>query len=207
MRFRTPLPLTGRLKDRTVRPAADGQNGCIQKVYREWRFSGDGKWLASMWPDVKQALEFVWLWWDRDRDGVMEDRQHNTMDVDYFGPNAECNFWYLGALRAGAEMAKAMAEDGFAAECQALADRGAAWMDAHLFNGEYYSHIIYDPDTMEPLAAGKAPPNFQIGDGCMADQFIGQVVAYGAGLGALTDPAKIEACYCAASRAERYKNG
>ena len=35
----------------------------------------------------------------------MEGCQHNTMDIEYYGPNAEIEFWYLGALKAAAAMA------------------------------------------------------------------------------------------------------
>ena len=30
----------------------------------------------------------------------MEGSQHNTMDVNYFGPNPQMGFWYMGALKA-----------------------------------------------------------------------------------------------------------
>ena len=41
----------------------------------------------------------------RDVDGVMEGVQHNTMDVEYFGPNPQMQIWYLGALKAAEKMA------------------------------------------------------------------------------------------------------
>ena len=191
MLFRTPLPLVDDV-GRVGNPAADGQNGCIQKICREWAFSGDDAWLARHWPKVREALAFAWKRWDRDEDGVMEDWQHNTMDVNYIGPNPACNFWYLGALRAGAEMARAMGDAAFSRKCADLAERGAKWMDAHLFNGEYYDHLIYDPATRRPLADGVPPPDYQIGPGCMADQLIGQVTAFAAGFGPLADGANID---------------
>ncbi len=48
--------------------------------------------------------------WDGDQDGVMEGCQHNTMDVDYYGPNGQMCIWYLGALRAAEEMARYMGD-------------------------------------------------------------------------------------------------
>ena len=36
--------------------------------------------------------------WDGDVDGVMEGCQHNTMDVEYNGPNPQMQGWYLAAL-------------------------------------------------------------------------------------------------------------
>lgn len=101
MSFRVGLPLN-RACDFN-RAAADGQMGSIMKMYRDWQLSGDDSLLHSLWPNVKKALEFCWIpgGWDADRDGVMEGCQHNTMDVEYFGPNPQMGIWYLGALRAG----------------------------------------------------------------------------------------------------------
>jgi len=188
MLFRTTLPLAvGVPRDTEITAAADGQMGCVQKLYREWRFSGDDAFLRRHWAQAKSALSYAWRkdGWDADQDGVMEGSQHNTMDINYSGPNPEVGFWYLGALRAAAEMATAMNEPAFAAKCRTLAERGAAWMDGNLFNGEYYEQRVYDPSTHRPLAADAPLPNWQIGRGCMADQFVGQVTAYGAGLGCL----------------------
>ena len=36
------------------------------------------------------------------------------MDVEYFGPNPQMTGWYLGALRAAEEMARALGDDAFA---------------------------------------------------------------------------------------------
>ena len=56
----------------------------------------------------EKALQFCWIpgGWDADKDGVMEGVQHNTMDVEYYGPNPQMGIWYLGALRAMEEMAR-----------------------------------------------------------------------------------------------------
>ena len=62
-------------------------------------------------------MEFCWIegGWDADRDGVMEGAQHNTMDVEYYGPNPQMGIWYLGALRAAEEMAGSLGDREFAA--------------------------------------------------------------------------------------------
>ena len=86
MAFRTPLPLS-KLEGK-VGTAADGQMGCIMKLYREWQLSGDDEFLRKLWPQAKKALEFAWEQgsWDSDQDGVMEGEQHNTYDVNFYGP-------------------------------------------------------------------------------------------------------------------------
>jgi uncharacterized protein (DUF608 family) len=188
MDFRVNLPLGSAPDPEQI--AADGQMGCIMKLYREWQLCGDPAFLARYWPACKSALSFAWKekGWDGDRDGVMEGSQHNTMDVSYFGPNPQMGFWYMGALRAAEEMAKAMKDKAFAKECRRLFEAGSAWMDAHLFNGEYYEHKITDPETFAflPEDSDKIPP-FQLGKGCLVDQLVGQYMAHICGLGYLAD--------------------
>ena len=188
MDFRVNLPLGSAPDPEQI--AADGQMGCIMKLYREWQLSGDPAFLARYWPACKSALSFAWKekGWDGDRDGVMEGSQHNTMDVSYFGPNPQMGFWYMGALRAAEEMAKAMKDKAFAKECRRLFEAGSAWMDGHLFNGEYYEHKITDPETFAflPEDSDKVPP-FQLGKGCLVDQLVGQYMAHICGLGYLGD--------------------
>jgi len=136
MSFRVNLPLT-RAQSWGL-AAADGQLGCLMKLYREWQLSGDEAWLRRLWPQARRALEFCWLpgGWDADRDGVMEGCQHNTMDVEYYGHNPQMGAWYLGALRSMETLAQRLGDTEFAAECRRLFLSGSAWLDAHLFNGE-----------------------------------------------------------------------
>jgi uncharacterized protein (DUF608 family) len=200
MSMRVDLPL--KYAQRSGKAAADGQMGCIMKMYREWQLSGDGALLRSLWPHVRRALEFCWLpgGWDADRDGVMEGCQHNTMDVEYFGPNPQMEFWYLGALRAAEEMGRAAGDTAFADDCRRLFDSGRAWTEANLFNGDYFEHRIelpQDPSAIHPgLVVGMgtkdfAKPDYQLGPGCLVDQLVGQFMASVCGLGYLADPAKI----------------
>jgi non-lysosomal glucosylceramidase len=124
--------------------AADGQMGQIMHAYLDWRLSGDTAWLREMWPRIKKAIEFAWIpgGWDANKDGVLEGVQHNTYDVEFYGPNPQCGIFYLGALRAGEEMARAVGDTASAAEYRALFERGSQWIDANLFNGEFYIQKI-----------------------------------------------------------------
>jgi non-lysosomal glucosylceramidase len=194
MSFRVNLPL-----DRATtwgRAAADGQMGCIMKLYRDWQLSGDTDMLQKLWPKVRKALAFCWLpgGWDADQDGVMEGCQHNTMDVEYYGPNPQMGLWYLGALRAAEEMAQALGERQFATRCQELFVHGSEWLDEHLFNGEYFEQHIRPPHDASAIAAGLragmgatniAEPDLQPGAGCLVDQLVGQYMAHICGLGYL----------------------
>jgi uncharacterized protein (DUF608 family) len=174
------------------------------KLYRDWQLSGDDAMLQKLWPRARKALEFCWIpgGWDADRDGVMEGCQHNTMDVEYYGPNPEIGVWYLGALRAAEEMARAVGDKAFAGKCRGLFERGSRWLDEHLFNGEFYEHEIRPPAPGTLIAEGlrvstedpyAAEPRYQIGAGCLADQLVGQLMAHVCGLGYLLDPAHVRA--------------
>ncbi|TCM51532.1 GH116 family glycosyl-hydrolase [Kribbella sp. VKM Ac-2568] len=197
MSFRVGLPLENARDWRVA--AADGQLGSLVKLYRDWRLSGDDELLRALWPAARRALEFCWIpgGWDADRDGVMEGCQHNTMDVEYYGPNPQMGSWYLAALRACEEMARHLGDDDLAKECRRLFDNGSAWMDEHLFNGEYYRHEIRPPASADDIAPGlrermgaadPTKPELQLGDGCLVDQLVGQHLAHLAQLGHLHDP-------------------
>ena len=200
MSYRVHLPLE-RAKNQGI-AAADGQMGCIMKMYRDWQLSGDDQMLKTLWPNVKKAVEFCWIknGWDADRNGVMEGCQHNTMDVEYYGPNPEIGTWYLGALRAAEEMARYVGDDDFAKTCRSLFENGKKWTDENLFNGEYYEQKIMPPKSRSDVAKGltegagakdATKPDYQIGAGCLADQLVGQYMAHICNLGYLLEPANV----------------
>ena len=200
MSFRVNLPLE-RAQD-FGRAAADGQMGTIMRVYRDWQLSGNDEMLRTLWPNIKKALEFCWIkgGWDADKDGVMEGCQHNTMDVEYYGPNPQMGIWYLGALRAAEEMARYVGEEEFAATCRRLFEQGSDWLDANLFNGEYYEHQVRPPTAASEIAPALrvgmgakdlTDPEFQLASGCLVDQLVGQYMAHVCGLGYLVNPANV----------------
>ncbi|HMF77536.1 MAG TPA: GH116 family glycosyl-hydrolase, partial [Bryobacteraceae bacterium] len=198
MHFRQVLP-DG--KERSGFAAADGQMGQIVHAYLDWMLSGDREWLANLWPRIRKAIEFAWVpgGWDANRDGVMEGVQHNTYDVEFYGPNPQCGIYYLAALRACEEMAATLGETDFAKECHRLFQNGSQWIDAHLFNGEFYVQDVrsYRNDQIAPSlrsdmgAADPEHPEFQLGKGCLVDQLVGQYLAEICGLGPLLNPTNI----------------
>lgn len=193
MSFRVKLPLS------TIpgfsKVAADGQMGCIIKLYREWQLSGDDDFLKDLYPKAISAISYAWIkgGWDGDQDGVMEGVQHNTMDVEYYGPNPQMTIWYLGALRAMEEMALYMKDRAMATKCRKLFESGSKWTDENLFNGEYYIHKIIVPrqeDIPQEQLVGMGSadfgnPDYQLGEGCLVDQLVGQYMAHVCGLGYL----------------------
>ncbi|MCK4745586.1 MAG: hypothetical protein KAT15_01050, partial [Bacteroidales bacterium] len=177
MSHRVGLPLNEKAKN-FRHWAADGQMGTLIKVYRDWQLSGDEDKLKEMYPFIKKAMSFSWTGiWDTDKNGVMEGPQHNTMDIEYHGPNPQMAGWYLGALRAAEEMAEYMHDTLFAKDCRFLYENGRRWVDNNLFNGEYYEQII--PNDHDKVA--------QLGKGCLVDQLVGQYLSHTAGLGYVLD--------------------
>lgn len=122
------------------------------------------------------------------------------MDVEYFGPNPQMQFWYLGALKACEKMAHYLGDVEFACKCESLFSHGSKWIDENLFNGSYYEQQIIPPEedknVSSYLTAGMGSKNFsnpdyQLGAGCLVDQLAGQLMAHVCGLGYLARPANI----------------
>ena len=199
MSFRILLPLD-KAKDYPL-TAADGQFGCVVKLFREWQLSGDDDWLRRLWPACRRSIEFAWIegGWDADRDGLAEGTQHNTMDVEYYGPTPVIQSWYLAALAAGAQLAEAAGDPEFAATCRSVLASGQRLTEEQLFNGEYYEQRVIPPGDFSKVAprlrsdgmgAQEADqPEFQIGDGCLTDQLLGDIYAQLTGIGPVFDQA------------------
>ena len=177
MGFRLQLPLGS--PPWAFHPAADGQMGGLLKLYRDWKLSGDDEWLQTLWPQAQKALEYAWVAWDPDRDGVIEGEQHNTYDVEFYGPNTMMGTFYLGALRAGEEIARHLGYIDAAERYRQVFERGRARIEAELYNGEYYIQRC-DSDV-----------KYQYGEGCLSDHLIGQWCAHQVGLGYLLDPERV----------------
>jgi len=155
--------------------AGDSQPGYVLKAYREHLCSPDDTFLKKHWPQIKKALEFLF---DEDRrdgqlDGLLDGKQHNTYDIDFYGANTMVGSLYLAACRAGEEMANELGDQQFAAECRRIFQLGQQNTLRRLYNGEYF---IQDVDLQKH-------PKHQYGPGCLADQLFGQSWAHQVGLG------------------------
>jgi non-lysosomal glucosylceramidase len=199
MSFRAGLPLEERGTEWPC-AAADGQMGAIARLHRTWLADPDRARLVRLWPGVRRAMEFCWipLGWDADRDGLMEGCQHNTMDVEYFGPSGVNQSWYLAALAACVALAKEAGDDQFATTCSAILASGATRTEEVLFNGEYYEQQVLPPGSEDRIAPGLrlkfdadspdvgsddlTDPDFQIAAACTTDQLAGHTMATLSGL-------------------------
>ena len=181
MQFRMSLP-PGTQANHSFHAAADGQMGNVLRTYREWQISGDDEFLKKIWSSVKKSLEYAWVDWDKDKDGLMEGVHHNTLDIEYHGPETVCGSMYLAALRAGEEMAKYLGDNEAADEYRRVFESGSKLSDEMLFNGEYYYQKIPEGSNLP----------YQYGPGCICDQVLGQWHSRMYGLGDLYKPENVK---------------
>jgi uncharacterized protein (DUF608 family) len=141
----------------------------------------------------------------------MEGMQHNTYDIEYYGPNTMMGSLYLGALRAGERMARQVGDEAAAAEYARLAESGARWTDEHLFNGEYFEQDVRPeawrawPEPWQQRSIGRYGydsrftdwPKWQVGAGCLSDQLLGGWYAEMLGLGSLYNPEHVRSALAA----------
>jgi len=193
--------------------AADGQMGTIVRAYREWKLSGDNEWLAKLWPKIKKALEFAWHGsgeptrektgnkqepWDPGKTGLLSGKQHNTYDINFYGSSSMTTSLYLAALKAGSKMAEAMGEQQKSTEYLNVYQKGARMMADSLWNGDYFIQIIAEDSSLygdnelsPPNLKGQEIPKYQYGNGCLADQLLGQYLSFVSGMGYIADKEKI----------------
>ncbi len=181
--FRVTLPRGREPWD--FRACVDGQMGEVIKCYREWKMSGDTEWLKAHADEIFSMLEYAWSdenpdEWDRDRDGVMEGRQHHTLDMELFGPSSWLQGFYLLALDCGAKMASALGDKKRAKTYRELYEKGKAFTNEQLFNGEYFAQktdlknkaIIDKYEALDYWNDEAKEIKYQVADGCIIDQML-----------------------------------
>jgi uncharacterized protein (DUF608 family) len=172
--------------DRGSPYAADGQCGTVLKCYREHLTSPDDVFLKDNWPRIRKVLEYS-IAKDAEQtttgqpDGIIETRQHNTFDISFVGPNTFVGSLYLAALLAGEQMALRVSEPKLAQRYREIYERGRAWTERTLFNGDYFVQHV-PPDASDV---------WQYGQGCLSDQLFGQNWARQLGLDSVYDEALI----------------
>ncbi len=202
--FRSNLPI--RPVEHDFHAAADGQLGGIIKVFREWRISGDTEWLRALWPKVRQSLDFCIETWDPAHKGWVEEPHHNTYDIEFWGPEALCTTFYLGALKAAIIMGGAVGD-----QVPLYADlysSGVPRIESDLYNGEYFYQQVEwkhlrakNPGDDKDFAKHNPPeavaifekegPKYQYGSGCLADGVLGSWLALVSGVGQVVDGTKV----------------
>lgn len=206
--FRSSLPVL-QVNNHGFHAAADGQLGGIMKMYRDWRISGDTDWMKSLYPSVKQSIDYCIATWDPKGKGILEEPHHNTYDIEFWGPNGMCTSFYLGALAAIIEMGETAGDD--VSGYKSLLEKGKTILENDLFNGEYFIQKItiegleaadpveaskvginmnYSPEAIELLQ--KEGPKYQYGNGCLSDGILGAWIGKVCGLGDFVEPGKVK---------------
>ncbi|REE85169.1 uncharacterized protein (DUF608 family) [Paenibacillus taihuensis] len=162
--------------------AADGQMGTIMRAYREWKLSGDDEFLRELWPAIQKTLDYGPEHWDTDGDLVFDGIQHNTYDIEFYGPNPLTGIFFLGALRAASEMAAYLGENEVAARYSEAFEKSSKRLDELTWDGEYYVQRLDDVNAHK----------YQHGIGCLSDQLLGQQLAHLYGLGYLLPKERVQ---------------
>ena len=205
--FRATLPITQQSEG--FYAAADGQLGGIIKVYRDYVIHGDKAWLESLWPQVKNSMDYCINEWDKKREGVLVEPHHNTYDIEFWGPNGMCSSFYVAALAAMVEMGNDLGDD-----CLEYADllaKGKVYLNEKLYNGEYYIQDVQwenltaklpEIGQKEAINGVMSPeghelihkygPKYQYGNGCISDGVLGSWMANMSGLGNVLDDEKVK---------------
>lgn len=157
--------------------AIDAQCGYVLRTLRDHQLSDDPDYLKRVWEPAKSAIRYL-VEFDKKGglDGLLDGKQHNTLDAEWYGKVHVLCSMYLAALRAGEELAVAMEDQALAAELRSIHQMGRGNI-ASLFDGEYYIQIE-DPAHADAIG---------VGTGCYIDQVMGQFWANQLGLGRLYD--------------------
>ena len=212
--FRQKLPLGAGFD--VIGPCADGHFGAVIKTYRDWKLSGDTEWLKRYWPKVRRAVEYAWSKdnpdrWDPDanRRAVRPpapDPRHGAVQPEFLARLDLCGG---AACRLG--NGGSLGEQEFADTCGKLGRNGAKYIDDKLFNGRWFVQDIdlSDRSVLAPFDTGRkagvladgfmetywsdehSELKYQMGEGCITDQILGQWHAEVAGLGGFLDDGKV----------------
>lgn len=151
--------------------AHDGHCGTVMRTYREHKMSSNAAFLKKHYSKIKKSVQFLMVE-DKDKDGLLEGEQHNTLDAAWYGPMGWISSLYIGAMAAGREMAIEVGDLEFAEECASLIEKGKKNLVNRLYNGEYFIHEV---DRSHPKAINS-------NDGCHIDQVLGQSFAWQYGI-------------------------
>lgn len=199
--FRVHIPYG--TEHNVFRPCVDGQMGEVIKCYREWKLSGDVGWLRTYKDKIFSMLEYAWSpenpdKWDRNMDGVLEGRQHHTLDMELFGPSSWLEGMYLLALACAEEIARFLGEDERALKYRRIRESGTEYTNERLFKNGYFYHEIDIDDLSVPRSYDaenyvneeRGEVKYQIADGCFIDQVLADYHAHLIGMPTVFDKEK-----------------
>jgi non-lysosomal glucosylceramidase len=149
-------------------------------VWRDYLATGDAAFLKDIFPRAKRALQYA-MTLDTDGDGLINEAPGSETGYPsnqfydswpWFGTSAYTAGLGLAALRAGEELAKASADTDFAAWCHEKLEKGKQAYDQDLWTRNYY-RLYTDPE------------HFKQSDTTLANQLVGQEIAWLCDLGTI----------------------
>ncbi len=149
----------------------------VMLVWRDFLWTGDMEFLRRLWPHVRNAMEAM-AGLDRDGDALPDfETKRNTYDAwDFRGASSYISSLAIAAYEAAARIAESLEEKACVRKWRDALRKGAAAMDAKLWNGNYYSLWVDGRDRDEC---------------CMADQISGDWFATLMGFGPLLGKERI----------------
>ncbi|MEI6035197.1 MAG: GH116 family glycosyl hydrolase [Verrucomicrobiae bacterium] len=144
-------------------------------------WSGDRRYLESVWPNVKSALAYVLRERDKngdhlpDMDGIMCSYDNFPM----FGVAPYVATQWLAAVALALHAARLLGDTLFSGEYAAYFQQGCSTLEKTTWNGRYFA-LYSDEQAANPAEK----------TGCMTDQILGEGVARQLGLPHLVDPEK-----------------
>ncbi len=124
----------------------------VLMVLRDYLFTGDRKYLLSLWNNVKRAMDSIEKL-DTDGDGL-PDRytKRNTYDSwNFSGTPAYISILWLAALKASVIIAERTGKNTQADRWNTILEKGKVSLEEKLWNGEYYNLWQRESETDESL--------------------------------------------------------
>ncbi len=124
----------------------------VLMVLRDYLFTGDREYLASMWDNVRRAMDSTQLL-DSDNDGLPDyDTKRNTYDAwNFSGIPVYIAVLWLAALNAAAVIAERVGDASSIDKWNDLLSKGKKSLEEKLWNGEYYNLWRNNDETDESL--------------------------------------------------------
>lgn len=145
--FRPDMKTTDKSFDRV-----DMNMQFVLMVLRDYLFTGDRKYLISLWDNVRRAMDSIEKL-DTDGDGLPDcDTKRNTYDAwNFSGTPAYISILWLAALKAAAIIAERIGEKSYSEKWNGILEKGRKALDDKLWNGEYYNLWRNNEETDQSL--------------------------------------------------------
>lgn len=124
----------------------------VLMVLRDYLFTGDRDYLASLWDNVKRAMDST-AKLDTDKDGLPDyDTKRNTYDAwNFSGTPVYISVLWLAALKAATIIADRVGDRTCFDEWNNILEQGKKSLEEKLWNGEYYNLWRNEEETDESL--------------------------------------------------------